>query len=270
MADPTRGREEEAEEYVDRTYRGLVSRARLTAFRVSWRETDLFIRAEGDLTEHARRAVLECRRDIEAYIERHRIFRTSLRPLPADPAAPPVVRGMIEAARRAGVGPMAGVAGAVSEHVGRALGAHSAEVIVENGGDIFLRTRTPVTVSIFAGRSPLSMKVGIRIRPESTPCGVCTSSGTVGPSLSFGKADAVTVRAASAVLADAAATALANRIRTPGDLEPVLNSAGAIEGVLGVAAILGDRIGLWGDLDLVRVRPPAEARRNSHEEEIDS
>jgi len=150
---------------------------------------------------------------------------------------------------------MAGVAGAVAEYVGRALGAYSRDVIVENGGDIYMHTAQPVTVSIFAGPSPLSMKLGIRIPPEATPCGVCTSSGTVGPSLSFGKTDAVTVRAASTVLADAVATALGNRIQHPRDMEPVLEQAGKIPGVLGVVAILGDRIGLWGDLDIVRLTP---------------
>lgn len=269
MADPTRGKEEKAEEYVERTYRNLVSRAHLTAFQVRWKETDLFIRAAGDLTVQARSAVRACRQEIEAYIERNPLFRKSLKPLPPDPGAPPVVRAMIEAAHRSGVGPMAGVAGAVSEYVGDALLAHSPEVIVENGGDIYLKTGTPVTVSVFAGRSPLSMKVGIRIPPEATPCGVCTSSGTVGPSLSFGKADAVSVWSASTVLADAAATALANRIRTAEDLGPVLESAGDIEGIRGVVAILGDRIGLWGDLDMVRLTPQEEDRDPSGEE-IDS
>lgn len=269
MADPARGKEAKAEEYVERTYRNLVSRATLTPFQVRWKETDLFIRAVGDLTGQARNAVRACRREIEGYIERHPLFLTSLKPLPPDPGAPPVVRAMIEAARRAGVGPMAGVAGAVSEYVGSALLAHSAEVIVENGGDIYLKTGAPVTVSIFAGRSPLSMKLGIRIPPEATPCGVCTSSGTVGPSLSFGKADAVSVWAESTVLADAAATALANRIRTAKDLAPALESAGALQGIRGVAAILGDRIGLWGDLDMVRLTPPEEDRDPSGEE-IDS
>ncbi len=270
MADPTRGEKEEAEAYVARTYRDLVSRAHLKAFSVSWKETDLFIRAESDLAGLARNAVRKCRKEIEGYMEKNPAFRTSFEALPHDPDAPAVVRDMLEAARLAGVGPMAGVAGAVAEYVGRALQAHSGEVIVENGGDIYLHTGTPVTVSIFAGRSPLSMKLGIRIRPEETPCGVCTSSGTVGPSTSFGKTDAVTVRATSTVLADAVATALGNRIQVPGDMEPVLEEAGEIEGIQGVVAILGDRIGLWGDLDMVRMPPLNGNNRNQSEEEMDS
>ena len=255
MADPIRGTKETAGPYVVRTYRDAVSRTRLCTFTVTWKETDLFIRAESDLAEQAMGAVRRCRQEVEAYIARIPVFATSLDPLPPDPHAPPVVQGMLEAARSAGVGPMAGVAGAVAEYVGRALGAHSRQVIVENGGDIYMHTDHPVTVSIFAGSSPLSMKVGIRVPPEATPCGVCTSSGTVGPSLSFGRADAVTVRAASTVLADAAATALGNRVRNPRDMEPVLEQAGEIPGVLGVVVILGDRIGLWGDLDMVRSTP---------------
>jgi len=255
MADPSRGKEEAAGPYVVRTYRDAVYRAGLESFTVQWKETDLFVRAGSDLSTQALDAVRRCREAIETYIAGNPAFRTSLDPLALDPKAPPVVRRMLEAARRAGVGPMAGVAGAVAEYVGRALGGYSREVIVENGGDIYMRTERPVTVSIFAGPSPLSMKVGIRIPPEATPCGVCTSSGTVGPSLSFGRTDAVTVRAASTVLADAVATALGNRIREPRDMEPVLEGAGDIEGVQGVVVILGDRIGLWGDLDMVRSTP---------------
>jgi uncharacterized protein len=255
MADSSRRQKEEVEEYVVRAYRDFAPRARFTAFSVKVKETDLFIRAGRDLSDQAFQAVRACREQIEGYIRRNPDFRTSLKPLPQDPGAPPIVGGMIEAARRAGVGPMAGVAGAVAEYVGRALKAHSREVIVENGGDIYLHATHPVLVSIFAGRSPLSGKLGIRIRPEETPCGVCTSSGTVGPSLSFGSTDAVTVRAASTVLADAAATALGNRIRKPEEIEPALERAGEIEGVQGVVVILGDRIGLWGDLELVRLTP---------------
>jgi len=254
MADSSRRQHgKEARQYVDRNYRDFSARAALTAFSVQWKETDLYIRAQRDLSREAMEAVLLCRGVIEAYIRSHPAFQSSLEPLPPDPGAPPLIRAMLDAAVKARVGPMAGVAGAVAEQVGRALMAHTGEVIVENGGDIFLCAERPVTVSIFSGASPLCGKVGIRIRPGDMPCGVCTSSGTVGPSLSFGSADAVTVRAASTILADGVATALGNRISRPDDIEPVLESATVLEGVQGAVAILGDRIGIWGDVDIVRL-----------------
>jgi ApbE superfamily uncharacterized protein (UPF0280 family) len=148
---------------------------------------------------------------------------------------------------------MAAVAGAIAESVGASLQAFSRNVIVENGGDVFLATERETTVGVFAGKSPLSMQLGLRIPPDQTPCGLCTSSGQVGPSLSFGQADAVTVWACSTALADAAATALANRVVEPGDIEPTLDVARSTEGLKGALVVLRDRIGVWGPIDLVRL-----------------
>jgi len=256
MVDPSRGKEAH-QGYIARTYRDFRPRDNLIAFSISWKETDLYIKAERDISEQALAGVIKYRKDIEIYIQHHPDFRTSLTPLPLDTTASPIVREMLEAAASAGVGPMASVAGAMSEYVGRDLKRFSREIIIENGGDLFLDTSTAVTVSIFAGRSPLSMQIGLRIPSEQIPCGACTSSGTVGPSLSYGRADAVTVWASSTALADAAATALANRIARPEDIEPVLQGASEIPGLKGAVAILGDKIGLWGDVDIVRTKQSA-------------
>jgi hypothetical protein len=147
---------------------------------------------------------------------------------------------------------MAAVAGAIAEQVGRELKVFSKEIIVENGGDIYLALESPAVVGLFAGPSPLNMRFGIRVQPEATPCGICTSSGTVGPSLSFGLADAVTVWASSTALADAAATFLGNLVCSPQDIESALDRAQGIPGIHAVVVIAGGRIGTWGPLDLVR------------------
>jgi ApbE superfamily uncharacterized protein (UPF0280 family) len=126
-------------------------------------------------------------------------------------------------------------------------------VIVENGGDIFLYTTRPRVAAIYAGASPLSGKLGIRVSRLSQPLGLCTSSGTVGPSLSFGKADAAMVLAESAALADAAATALGNRVKAGPDIEPALEFLKGIRGILGAAAIVGEQLGAWGEVEFVRV-----------------
>ena len=253
MAAPSRRQEKDGQDYVERTYRDFTSRGTWVAFAVASKETDLYIRADEDLTGQAMEAIHRSRSSIEDYILQHPEFRTSLQPLPFDPEAPPIVRDMLLAAQSVSVGPMAAVAGAIAEYVGKALRAFSRNVVVENGGDVFLATQREATVGLFAGNSSLSMQIGVRIPPEQTPCGLCTSSGKIGPSLSFGKADAVTVWASSTVLADAAATALANRVVEPEDIEPTLEVAKSTEGLKGTLVVLGDRIGVWGPMELVRL-----------------
>jgi hypothetical protein len=161
---------------------------------------------------------------------------------------------MIDAGENAGVGPMAAVAGAAAERVGNDLLLHSKEVIIENGGDVFIKTRHPVTVGIFAGKSPLSLKIGLKVHSENHSIAVCTSSGTVGHSLSFGRADAVSVVSASCPLADAAATAIGNRVRSRSDIARGIEFGKKIRGVEGVLIIIGDRIGVWGELELVPLK----------------
>jgi hypothetical protein len=253
MVAPSRRKETDDQGFVERTYRDFASRGNWVAFAVAHRETDLYIRARQDLSREALEAVRQARSSIEDYIREHPSFRTSLEPLPLDPAAPSIVQDMLFAGQSLAVGPMAAVAGAIAESVGKFLQAFSCNVIVENGGDVFLATQEEATVGIFAGRSPVSMRLGLRIPPEETPCGLCTSSGQVGPSLSFGRADAVTVWASSTALADASATALANRVVVPEDIEPTLDVARSTEGVKGALVVLQDRIGVWGPMELVRL-----------------
>jgi ApbE superfamily uncharacterized protein (UPF0280 family) len=253
MVAPSRRQGKDGQARIERTYRDFTSKGKWVAFAVASKETDLYIRAERDFSDAALGATLQARQEIEGYIQRHPDFRTSLEPLPFDPEAPPIVQDMLLAAANASVGPMAAVAGAIAESVGKSLQTLSREIVVENGGDVFLRARREITVGLFAGRSPLSMQMGMRIQPEETPCGICTSSGTVGPSLSFGNADAVTIWAPSTALADAAATALANRVVAPEDIEPTLELAKTIHGLKGALVVLEDRIGVWGPVDIVRL-----------------
>jgi hypothetical protein len=217
------------------------------------KETDLYILARTPLEREAREAIIHLRQQLEEYIKGNPLFQTSLVPLPADSRAPRIVNEMLAAAQQAGVGPMAGVAGAMAAFVGTALLPVTPEVVVENGGDIFLRINTERKVGIFAGASPLSMRVGIRVPAERTPLGVCTSSATVGPSLSLGKADAVCVISPSATLADAAATALGNMVQGKGDIEQALEAGRKIPGVEGAVIIVGDALGAWGEYELVKL-----------------
>jgi len=242
--------------YRQRTYRGLVDRAELVATQVRLRETDLQILADRDVTQPAGELVAGCRLQLERYIEHHEAFARSLTPLPDDELAPPIVRSMLAAAAQAGVGPMAAVAGAVAERVGNGLVAVGCkEVIVENGGDIFLLRSRPCTIAVFAGQSPMSNRVGLRLAARQQPLGVCTSSGTIGHSLSFGRADSVTVVADSATTADAAATRLGNEAGPRSDpsemVRRVLEAAGRLPGISGVLVICGDAMGAVGTIELV-------------------
>jgi ApbE superfamily uncharacterized protein (UPF0280 family) len=148
---------------------------------------------------------------------------------------------------------MAAVAGVIAEYVGRGLlkRADCDEVVVENGGDIFMQRQKDCLAAIFAGESPLSYRVGIRIPARDMPLGICTSSGTVGHSLSLGQADSVTVIAHSTALADATATRLGNEVGRAGDLGPALKLAAEIPGLTGVVIVIGEELGAWGQVELV-------------------
>ncbi|MDQ7779709.1 MAG: UPF0280 family protein [Planctomycetota bacterium] len=238
--------------YQERSYRSWVTDRGLVTFEVKVRETDLQIRAEHDLSELADKLVRECRRDIESYIARDRRFLTSLTPLAVEANAPVIVKRMAEDAAQFGVGPMAAVAGAIADCVGRGLLQHSAHVIVENGGDIFALTPSPVTFALFAGqKSPFTRGFRFRVSCAARGKGICTSSGTVGHSLSFGKADAAVVVAQSASYADAAATALGNLVRCEDDIERIVEQERRLQRVDGVVLALGGRIGIWGDIEVV-------------------
>jgi len=239
--------------YMERTYRKRIRAEGFSSFQVAVRETDLWICAGRHLEKETRDLVFESRHQLETYISSHPEFKTSLLPLKQDPYAPPLVREMINASAKVHVGPMAAVAGAIAQHVGEGLLNLTDQVIVENGGDIFLKASRPVTVSIFAGRSPLSGRVGLMVPTRQMPLGVCSSSATVGHSLSLGIADAVCILSPSAVLADSVATAFGNRIRKKKDLESIAGWAGQVEGILGGVVIVGAAIAAWGDIELVDV-----------------
>lgn len=238
-------------DYNERTYRNKISKGNLTTFHLSVEQTDIFISADHDLKDHALKSVYTYRRQIEEYIKYRPIFLESLTPIEGDSFAPPIIRTMLDASRDAGVGPMASVAGVIAHFVGTDLLDISDTVIVENGGDIFIKnTLIETHVGIFAGNSPLSYRISLKIRPENTPVCICTSSGTIGHSLSLGTADAVCIVSKSGALADAAATSLGNMVKGGGDIKKALDFGSKIDGVVGIVIIVKDKLGAWGDVEL--------------------
>ena len=240
-------------DYQPRYYRDWSKDRDLVSFNVVVKETDLYIRARKNYKDKAFEIVQRQRAALENYIARHPGFLTALVPFPVSADAPAIARSMEEAAEKVNVGPMAAVAGAFAEFVGKDLLKFSSEIIVENGGDIFLKTAKSRLVGVYAGEnSPLTGKIALKIEPADTPLGICTSSGTVGHSLSFGKSDAVVVLAPSAALADATATAIGNIVKAETDIEIALEFARGVSGLVGVAVIINDKMGVWGKVNLIR------------------
>jgi ApbE superfamily uncharacterized protein (UPF0280 family) len=238
--------------YKQRAYRSWTGSGDLVFFEVIEKETDLAIYACKNLEQPARAAALTYRRELEEYIGRDPGFYSSLEPVDVKQPAPQIVKDMAVAGRKAGVGPMAAVAGAVAEFVGRDIGRFSDEIIVENGGDIFMRTAKKRTLGVYAGEdSPFTGKLALEVGPAEDGLGICTSSGTVSHSLSFGTSDAIIIIGKDALLADAVATATGNMLKRPEDMTKGIDFAKSIEGVTGVLAIMKDKMGSWGGIKLV-------------------
>ncbi len=237
-----------AEEHEHRLYRFKGTAEGLVPFFARVKESDLFILASKKLEDLALSELKRFRREIEDWIEKHPEFLSSYKPLNIIEGCPEIVAEMYRAGKICGVGPMAAVAGAISEFVGKCILREASEVIVENGGDIFAFTKRERKVLVYAGESPFSEKLAIKI-PRKKRIGICTSSGTVGPSMSFGKADAVVVVAQKAAIADAAATAIGNLIRDKSDFEKATLRAKEMP-LEGGVLIIGEHLAAWGNIEL--------------------
>jgi ApbE superfamily uncharacterized protein (UPF0280 family) len=233
----------------ERTYRSLINKDNLASYNVKIAESDLFISSDTNLADLALKSLIKHRNFLEAYIRKHPEFRTSLLPLPEDNLAPAIIRDMLINSAKCGVGPMASVAGAIAQFVGSDLLDQCDTLIIENGGDIFLKSKDKLTVSVYAGESPLSYKINFVVNPENKTLGICTSSATVGPSLSFGKADAVCVISKSATLADASASAIGNKVKSKKDIKTALDYGIKIPGVKGIIIIYGNDMGAIGNVE---------------------
>ena len=239
--------------YTKRTYRDFIDQDKLISTKIMVLETDLHILAEIDVKKDSHDLICTARSQIATYIHQHPDFLTSLVPLAQDPLAPPLIRAMLHAGIMADIGPMGAVAGGIAEFVGRGLlnTRLTREVMVENGGDIFLKRHKDCTIGIFAGESVLSHQLGIRITQHKMPLGICSSSASIGHSLSLGTADAVTVLAHDTTIADTVATRLGNEMQE--DMNHVLEVAKTFPDIMGVILVKDDQLGAWGDIELIRL-----------------
>ena len=195
------------------------------------------------------REIVHQRQILESYIERHPDFKTSLEPIELLTDPPLAAQRMARAAQLVGVGPMAAVAGTMAQCAAEAgMEAGAAEVIVENGGDIYLLASEPVVIGLFTGSARIADKLAFLLKPEDTPVSICSSSGKMGHSMSKGDCDLATIVAKDAAIADAAATLAANLVKTVDDVDRTLKQIESIEGVDGVLIVKDDRVGLAGRL----------------------
>jgi len=186
----------------------------LIKVRRRFKESNILFQSDrADAIDAAIDAVRHHRLELETYIRLRPEFVKVLQPIPVNPAMPLIARRMVEATARADVGPMATVAGALADLAVEAMVQAGSRVsIVENGGEVSAISQEPFTVGLYAGQNTLGRALGFRINPLDCPIGIATSSATVSHALSFGEADATTVFAENAVLADAAATAVCNAV----------------------------------------------------------
>ncbi len=231
-------------------YHKIPTRAEgLEEFSLEYEESKLNVLADRDLRKEAQTELAGRYNKLEDYIQKDPFFLTTYEPLEVDANAPEIVVMMAKASHIAGVGPMAAVAGTFSELIGEFLLENNCtEVMVENGGDIYLKVERERTVGIYAGTSPLSGRFAFKIKAGETPTGVCTSSGTVGHSISLGDSDSVTVVAESCSLADAAATSIGNLVRNTEPLDKGVMKAKSIKGINGAVIIKDENMVLWGKL----------------------
>ena len=245
---------------VKRSYREDNCPQGMQSFTLTVKDTDLWVAVDGNvcvsgLVEELENYVWRQRACLEKYLEEDPIFHKSLTPRLARRDAPQLAVSMARAANRAGVGPMAAVAGAFALLAGEWLLDHTTQVIVENGGDIFCCCTEPVHVGVYAGTSPFSGRLLVEVDGGGRGKGICTSSATVGPSYSKGRADAAVIVSPDVLLADAVATATANKVCSPEDLERGTAFAMGIEGVEGVLVIMKDKLAACGNIQLRQTIP---------------
>jgi uncharacterized protein len=221
-------------------------------YRLRYKYTDLFITSDRDILKELEEPVVSFYSEIEEIILNDRAFTNSLVPVKERDYYPGSIKRMCRAAYKFRVGPMAAVAGAVCDRIAEKISGSCGFLMIENGGDVFIKSSTPVKIGLFSSKSSFSGRLNIVIDAKQTPCGICSSSGTMGHSLSLGRSDLVTVMAGSATMADAAATAVANSILENTDIEKSISIYKKYKEVKGIIIIKDGRIGIWGKLQLVR------------------
>jgi len=239
--------------YEERFYRDFVKSK--FSLEVSYKESDLFISSDKELDKEfvynvLRRYYIE----IEDYIRKNPVFLTSLSFLSFDENAPQIVKDMLVVSKETNIGPFSSVAGAIAKYVGRDLLNYTDELIIENGGDIFLKINEDKKVGVYLGeRFSYQLKDNfliLKIKKRDQPFGIASSSAYIGESLNFGKADLLTVIAKDSIIADGFATALSNLIKEKKDIEKVVSIAKKNSNIYALIIAFESKIYLWGEIEI--------------------
>ena len=220
-------------------------------FRIG--ESNIMISSDKPIKTIARKLLTQIRGNIKKYIQIHPEFSESFSPITINRNAPAIIKQMSKASHSANVGPMAAVAGAIAEELGKGLSKYTAELIIENGGDIFIKVKRQIVIGLWCYNNEIKNNLGILLDKKRGQYSICTSSGTLGHSFSYGKADATTVIAKNAALADAWATRLGNEIKSQKDIKKALSLLKNIKDVSGALVLYRKTIAAWGDVELTQI-----------------
>lgn len=230
---------------------------RFRSITCAYLETDLWLAFDAKnsipdeiILDYTLRKIKDLRQLFEEYFKLHPDYKTSLNPLKAMDVAPRVIKSLADNSLRSGVGPMAGIAGAFAEEIALSLKKefNFNEIIVENGGDLFLDIKEKITVNLYVGSHPLSNKLNLVIEPSFSPLGLCASSGQFGHSFSKGKADLVAVASKDAIWADQLATLFANMIKKPSDIQQVMDHSKKFPDILHLSVFAYKEFAIRGEI----------------------
>ncbi len=233
-------------------YRKAVTVQGYFKWLVNYRHSDILISCDKeDITDKIRSPLKEVYSELDNFIKQNPVFLKSLSPIAPESFYPETISKMCRISVKFNVGPMAAVAGAVNDFLAKNLLKHCSSLIIENGGDLFVKSARDVTVNLYLKNSYFKNSISIKVKGEYTPCGICSSSGTFGHSYSMGRCDLATVIASSSLAADAAATSAANSVKNQDDIQPAIDYFRAFDDISGILLIKDKKIGMWGRFQLV-------------------
>ena len=233
-------------------YRNKISCRQKYNWRILYKYSDILISCDKDVNLKLKKLIEEIYVILESHIRENPFFQKSLSPLKSKPGYPPIIKKMYEKTALFNVGPMAAVAGAVCDFLALGLNKYCRCLVIENGGDVFLKSDKDIDVGVYLKNKYFTDKIFLRIKTGDMPCGLCSSSGSFGHSLSLGKSDLVTVMAGSTISADGAATSVANNINSFKDISKTINYYKTTKDIKGILIVKDDKLGVWGKVELIR------------------
>ncbi|MDD5659628.1 MAG: UPF0280 family protein [Actinomycetota bacterium] len=232
-------------------YRFLVDCKSNFNWKVSYKYSDLFIVSSTDISLKIPYAITGFYDIVEEFIKNNPVFAKTYNAFKVDEQFPEIIKKMCIASEIFNVGPMASIAGAVCEFMAAKLSQKNSYLAIENGGDIYIKSKHDIIAGLFLKSKYFKENLKIRIKKEFLPCGIASSSGTLGHSVSLGKSDLAAVVCKSPIFADSAATAIGNMIDTKNDINKTLDHFKTFDMILGMVIIKDDEIGLYGKIELV-------------------